>query len=98
MMANVHTVIDRIKTPPSTGPFWRRFWFIFGGFFFLAFLFEAFQWSRGRGEPGLIASTAGFVLLSAFSLSKGGWLRLVLFICAPLLLIASVLMRFVFPA
>jgi hypothetical protein len=97
-MANAHTVVDRIKTPPNTGPFWRRFWFILGAFFLLAFLFEAFQWSRGRGEPSLIASTAGFVSVSAFSFSKGRWMRIVFFLCATVLLIASLLMRLVFPA
>src|SRR4051812_29098933 len=98
MMTPVQTIVDRIKTPPAGGIVSRKFWLILGIFFALAFLYEAVRWTRGRGEPHLVALTAGFLSMSVFSLSRGGWMRVVFFICAMALLVISFVIRFLHPA
>jgi hypothetical protein len=95
MMKTVQTIVDRIKTPPNGGTVSRKFWFILGALFALAFVYEAVRWSRGGGEPDLVAFTAGFLSMSAFFLSTGGWMRVVFFVCGMGLLMISFVMRFV---
>jgi len=100
MMASVGTIIDRIKTPPtynaSWGRFWRRLWLVLGTFFAVGLVYEVVRWSRGRGEPEQIFFAAGFLSMSAFYLSRGGWARVAFFIAGLALLMTSFVMKFVY--
>ena len=90
----MQTIVSRIKTPPEDRTFSRKLWLVLGAFFALAFVYEVMQWSRGRGQPSQLAWTAGFLSISAFSLSGGGWMRVIFFICSMALLMTFFAMRF----
>ena len=89
MMTRMQTFISRLKTPPSEEFIPRQFWCVTCIFFALAFLFSAYQWSRGQGDAGQLAGRAGILLLSAFWFSRGGWLRAAYGICSMALLVAA---------
>ena len=93
-MTSVQTIVSRIKTPPEDRTFSRKLWLVLGAFFALAFVYELVRWSRGRGEPSELALTAGFLSISAFSLSGGGWMRVIFFICGMALLMTFFATRF----
>lgn len=92
-MKSVQTIVSRIKTPPKDRTFLRKLWLVLGAFFALAFVYEVVQWSGSRGEPSQLALTAGFLSISAFSLSGGGWMRVVFFTCGMALLMICLVMR-----
>jgi hypothetical protein len=93
MVTSVQTIVSRIKTPPNGGVS-RKLWFIAGAFFAFAFLYEVVRWSCGRGEPSQIAFTAGFLSMAAFSVSRGGRVRVLFFICGMALLMIAFVTKF----